>query len=361
MQDAIDTVTIEPLNPNPNSAYFREISEEVNGNLNSFLPKVVGQVSLKRQLQFRLRGHLRGLDRGRGGLQPLLLQGPRGWGKSDIVRGVGKRLSSATKEAPKPFIEINCASLTSIGKFIDATSQFLAGPESGAGAECTIFLDEIHTACTQFRSWFLSLVSPNADNRARVNFGGQEFELDYSLVTIICATTNPQALSDPLKSRLNVIALDSYSKSDMEKIINLKLDAFASKDGGHRPSVTESAMENLVNVSRQTPRFSVRLAKDLYDYCQIEDVKSFDAKHWRGFATQFNIKPFGLNMSEWRILQTLNQNGALTLTGLAARLSMDRTAIQRDSEIVLLENGLVTIGEEGRSITAAGRQALAGF
>ena len=59
-------------------------------------------------------------------------------------------------------------------------------------------------------------------------------------------------------------------------------------------------------------------------------------------------------ITEKQILETLHECGSATLTGLAAKLGLSKTALQRDHELYLLGKNLMEIDGK-RKITAQGR------
>ena len=320
-----------------------------------FMPKIVGQAPAKAQIKQRVKSYLRT----RGYLAPILLVAPRGYGKTVFTRGMGKRLLLSTHDQPKPFVEINGSTLKSVGAFIEVVSSYLAGPDGG-GAEVTVFIDEVHSCDKKVRDFLLSFISPNGEGMCRVIHGGQEFEINYRQLTLLMATTDAQKLTEAFKSRCNVIALNTYTKAEMAEVLNQYLDRSAKSYGLPRPTITEAVEDDLVSVCRRTPRFAVKVADDLVQFCANEEQEAVDKKLFRKFVKAFDIHRYGLNRNELRVLQALHDGGAMTLNALAARVSIERSMIQRDCENILHENGLIVI-DGTRAITAKGREALAGW
>ena len=61
----------------------------------------------------------------------------------------------------------------------------------------------------------------------------------------------------------------------------------------------------------------------------------------------------GISYTEKQILQALNDCGSATLTGLAAKIGLSKSALQRDHELYLLNKGLIEIDGK-RKITGKG-------
>ena len=70
-------------------------------------------------------------------------------------------------------------------------------------------------------------------------------------------------------------------------------------------------------------------------------------------SDKVGILPLGISHTEKQILQTLNACGSATLTGLAAKIGLSKTALQRDHELYLLNKGLMEIDGK-RKITGRG-------
>ncbi len=329
-----------------------DLETELNGE---FMPKMIGQSHVKAQIRQRILTFMRT----GGSLNPILFVAPRGGGKTHAVRGMAKRLLSSTREKHKEFVEINGATLKSVGAFIDVVGKYLAGPDGGA-QEVTIFIDEVHACDVKVRNFLLSFISPNAEGRCRVLHNGQEFEVDYRSLSLIMATTDAQKLTEAFKSRCNVIAMNTYSKSEMKQILDQYLDAMAKRHGLVRPHVTESVEEDLISICRRTPRFAVKYAEDLVNFCANGSVETLDRKGFLKFVKDYDIHPCGLNRNELRVLEALQTNGAMTLNALSACVGLEKSMIQKDCENILHEHGLIVIDGK-RSITGKGRTVLAGW
>lgn len=331
---------------------IQAVMEEMDGK---FMPKIIGQAAAKAQVAQRLKSYFRT----KGYLAPILFESPRGYGKTNFVRGMGKRLISESTGEPKPFVEINGSTLKYVGSFLDAIGKYLSGPEGG-GTEVTVFIDEVHAADIKFRNFLLSFISPNGEGRCRVLHGGQEFEVDYRMLTFIMATTNSEKLTEAFKSRCNRIVLNSYTKTEMKAILDQYLALWAKQFGTLVPGVSESVEDDLVSVCRRTPRFAVKIAEDLVNFSANEKITLVDQKVFKRFVKTFDIHRFGLNRNELRVLQALQDGGAMTLNALSARVGIERTTIQKDCETILHENGLLLI-DGTRSITGKGREVLKGW
>jgi Holliday junction DNA helicase RuvB len=347
-----DIIELEAAAPEVHSE-IQAVLDEMQSD--AIMPKIIGQNVAKAQVRQRILSFFRT----KGFLAPILFEAPRGYGKTCFVRSMGKRLVSQVTGEPKPFVEITGGTLKSVGALIDAIGKYLAGPDGGS-QEVTVFIDEIHAADKKVRDFLLSFISPSAEGRSRVLHNGQEFEVDFRFLTFFMATTDSDKLSEAFKSRCNRIVLNLYTKSEMKQILDQYLDSMAKLHGLPRPTVSEEVAEDLVSICRRTPRFAVKRADDLVQFCANENTTKLGRKEFRKYVKAFDIHPCGLNANEIRVLQALQDGGAMTLNALVGRTALEKRMIQQDCETILHENGLIIIDGK-RSITGKGRDVLRGW
>lgn len=354
MNHAGQVIDVETVPATDMLPAVKAVLDEMRGEA-PIMPKIVGQRVAKAQVRQRILSYIRT----KGFLAPILFEAPRGYGKTCFVRSMGKRLVSMTTGESKPFVEITGGTLKSVGAFVDAVGKYLAGPDGGS-QEVTVFIDEIHAADKKVRDFLLSFISPSAEGRSRVIHNGQEFEVDFRYLTFFMATTDSQKLTEAFKSRCNRIVLNLYSKVEMKQILDQYLDSMAKKHGLVRPTVSDEVIDDLVSVCRRTPRFAVKTAEDLVQFCANEEFDKVGRKEFRKYVKEFDIHPYGLNANEIRVLQALQDGGAMTLNALSFRTQLERGMVQRDCEAILHENGLIVV-DGTRSITGKGREVLRGW
>ena len=79
----------------------------------------------------------------------------------------------------------------------------------------------------------------------------------------------------------------------------------------------------------------------------------FSIYDFEALSDSVGILPLGITYTEKQILETLNNCGSATLTGLAAKLGLSKSALQRDHELYLLNKNLMAIDGK-RKITSQG-------
>lgn len=283
--------------------------------------------------------------------QPILIEGQRGGGKTTLMRSFAAQLTSSLlkkpdgKPAAKKYIEVNGSSFKSVSGFVDS----IVTPNQDA--EVTIAIDEVHTLEKKVHDWLLSVLLPDSQTlRSHASHSGMDFEFDFRNISFIAATTNPEKLSDAMKTRFFRVQLEDYSISEMIKIIKL-----------HAPDVSfsDEAVKELALVSRGTARKGKDMALASRDYLTVkqDDKENFNLKDFNALKKHLRIYPLGLLENEVKALNALHVHRGLTLTGLACKLQLDPTTVRRDVEKYLLEKELLTI-DGLRFITKRGQEVL---
>ncbi len=119
----------------------------------------------------------------------------------------------------------------------------------------------------------------------------------------------------------------------------------------------EEALSMLSETSRGNARSCVLRAKEVKLYADRFEIKRFTKEDAEKFFFILDILPHGLNRIEWQILNILRKEGNCTLSMLAAKTGLSRTAIQRDHELYLIRKGFISI-DNVRYITSNGCKVL---
>jgi Holliday junction resolvasome RuvABC ATP-dependent DNA helicase subunit len=276
-----------------------------------------------------------------GQLPFLCITGQKGGGKSTLLRAFHHELIRADKTRPK-FIEVNAASMGVKGFFEDIVPIWQEGH--------VLFIDECHNLTEKLQELFLTLLDSRDEVKREISYGGETFEIDFSVSSIIMATTDPQSLCDPLRSRLNVIELTSYTPQELLRIFSDNLEKY-------RIGVSKEVLDDASGVLRGDPRQAALIVKDMCNpWCLANGMDQLELHEWRRFRKEMGILPFGLEQSEVEILRALNE-GPLNLTGLSGATGLSRSAVQFQFEQRLVKLRLIEIGQK-REITQKGRGVL---
>ena len=119
----------------------------------------------------------------------------------------------------------------------------------------------------------------------------------------------------------------------------------------------EEALSMLSETSRGNARSCVLRAKEVKLYADRYEITRFTKEDAEKLFFILDILPHGLNRIEWQILNILRKEGNCTLSMLAAKTGLSRTAIQRDHELYLIRKGFISI-DNVRYITGNGCKVL---
>ncbi len=304
----------------------------------NYFPNIVGQRTVKNQLGFQLEAY-----RSTSFLAPICMVAKRGAGKTDIMRGMREHLTDEKKQ-PKPFVEINGASLKNPSGLVN--KAFIPYQNRAV----TYFIDEVHAMHPSVQEFMLSVISPNVERKAKTHFDGMDLEFDFLLQSFLFATTDPQKLSPAFKSRCRRIDLEPYSDKNIAEVLN----RHAARIG----VVFRKDVEiEVATVCRNTPREAVKILDDIRQFCDVKRRKDFNFIDWTSLRKTLNILPLGLNSSEHQVLRLLGKHGEMSLTHISNSLAMKRGAVQGDIEPFLMEKNLIRIDGK-RHITALGLEVL---
>ena len=116
-------------------------------------------------------------------------------------------------------------------------------------------------------------------------------------------------------------------------------------------------LEEISKTVRNNARSAVKRAEEITLYCGKMENRFFSLDDFEQLSDHVGILPYGISFTEKQILEVLNNCGSCTLTGLAAKLGLSKTALQRDHELYLLNKSLIEIDGK-RKITDVGIEVL---
>lgn len=304
--------------------------------LKDYFQEIIGQEKAKKNLSLHIDGY-----QANKFVPPILFISPRGTGKTSFMSSFAANLKGSDGN-PKPFLNINCASVKNLGQFVD---QIIIPFQD---KEVTYGFDESHCLPKDVTNWLLSVISPNKERKSSNYYNNNLFQWDFHQTSFISGTTNPEKLSEAYKSRQERIDLDEYSDLELIKILHRNSNGVFYKD---------NIELEIVSVCRSTPREIVKISDKIKQYCDIKKNYEFNKNDWIELKNRAGINYLGFNSHEIKYLHCLKESGELTLTMLAAKLRLDRTTVQRDIERFLFEKSLINV-EGKRFLTHLGREAL---
>lgn len=302
--------------------------------MNNYFPDLIGQKAVKRKLSFYIDAF------NKTGVCPfLLLTGAKGLGKTEFAKSFGKNLvnEDGTK---RNFLEINCSTIKNNEQFFEQIFLPLI-----ADNEITILFDECHALPKDLTMAFLTIFNTETRTRKSFEWNEMSFEFDFKKQTFIFATTESDQIFPPLKDRLTNVDFEPYSRSELGAILRLCAP---------EAEITEDCLEEVSTSVRNNARNAVMRAKEISLYCGAKQKFIFTVKDFQDLCNQVSILPLGLTYTEKQILECLKK-GSATLTGLAAKLGLSKTSIQKDHELYLLNKNLIEIDGK-RKITSFGME-----
>lgn len=298
------------------------------------LNDIIGQEGTKRKLNFFLTN--------KGVVPHLMFVSEKGCGKTSIARVFANNLKNYAGFT-KNIVEINCSTIKNIVKF---TNEYLV-PQIW-GREVTIIFDEASEMPRDVTMALLTLLNPTPDHINTLRLGERTIKIDFSKQTFIFCTTEPQKVFHALMDRCERVDLEPYSIENLTNILQANISIGVEYD----------VLKKLATMSRGNPRAAIKMSENVNGFVRQNGLYKFGQEELEHFAFTLNILPLGLTRTELEILKILQDFSLVRLSHIAAKLGMTATSIQRYFENYLLRNKLISICNNGRSLTDNGREYL---
>lgn len=301
--------------------------------MNNYFPNLVGQHNVKKKLGFYLDAFHK------TGQAPFLnLIGAKGLGKTEFAKAFAKNLYNEDGDR-RSFLELNCSTIKNNEAFFEQIFLPLI-----ADNEITILFDECHALPQDLTMAFLTIFNTEKNSIKKFDWNEMTFTFNFKRQTFIFATTESDKIFPPLKDRLTTIDFEPYNEDELAQIVKLctpEVEYF------------NNSLDRVATTIRNNARSAVKRSKEINLYCGAKDSHLFGNQQLDDLCDQVGILPMGISYTEKQILQTLNDCGSATLTGLAAKIGLSKSALQRDHELYLLNKGLMEIDGK-RKITGKG-------
>lgn len=301
--------------------------------MNNYFPDLIGQKAVKKKLSFYIEAF------NQTGVCPfLLLTGAKGLGKTQFSKAFAKNLNNQDG-SKRTFIEINCSTIRNNEQFFEQIFLPII-----CDNEVTILFDECHALPKDLTMAFLTIFNTETSTKKKFEWDEMSFEFDFKKQTFIFATTESDQIFPPLKDRLTNVDFEPYSQTELGEILRLCAP---------ETMIQDNCLKEVSKSVRNNARNAVMRAKEISLYCGAKKKFLFSLKDYKDLCDQVSILPLGLTYTEKQILEVLNKQGSATLTGLAAKLGLSKTSIQKDHELYLLNKNLIEI-DGRRKITSKG-------
>ncbi len=271
----------------------------------------------------------------------LLFYGPAGLGKTTLATLAAKEMNANLKVATGP-------SLQKLGD--------LAAVLSNLENQDVLFIDEAHRLSKPVEE----MLYPAMESRkffvvVGKGLASREICLDLPAFTLIAATTRPNLLSNPLRSRFGAIfRFDYYNLEEIKTIIERSAKLMKVK-------LNPEAITMLAKASRFTPRVANRLLKRARDFVEVNNSKIIDADIISETLKLLAIDCLGLESSERCLLEVIIKkfnNRPVGVNSLAAVLGEEKGTIEEIYEPYLMKIGFLQRTPLGRTATEAAYKHL---
>ena len=305
-----------------------------------YFPELIGQYAVKKKLSFYLEAFAKTK------VCPfLLLLGAKGLGKTEFSKAFAKNLYNDDGDR-RTFLELNCSTIKNNDQFFEQIFLPII-----ADNEITVLFDECHALPLDLTMAFLTVFNTEKTSRKNFEWNEQTFEFNFKRQTFIFATTESDKIFPPLKDRLTVVDFEPYNAEELGAILELCAPDVTFADG---------CIEEIATTVRNNARSAVMRAKEITLYCGAKENFHFTLDNFKELSDSVGILPRGITFTEKQILEVLNNCGSCTLTGLAAKLGLSKTALQRDHELYLLGKSFMEIDGK-RKITKTGMELCEAF
>jgi Holliday junction DNA helicase RuvB len=295
----------------------------------------------QRRLINYLAAHIEAARRQAQSLPPFLFLSPPGTGKTALAEAMSTELG------------VDLYTLFASPK---TTREQLVATLAAMNHADLLLIDECHRLPDPAQELLFRAI----DDRkvpARAEDGRLDETQSHSICefSLVAATTDPDRLLRPFRSRLVSIQFDPYTPEDLK--------AIAERVAGlHHYSISPQAARALALMPGfSTPR-QVELYIDEMARFADEGERELGKRHLEKLLRHKGIDHHGLEPYHRRYLLVLAESaqGSCSLTSLASRLSLPDRTLRHIVEPLLFEQRLIEItGNHWRVLTSAGRRAAA--
>ena len=278
-------------------------------------------------------------------LPHMFIVGQRGQGKTMLATQVAKNLRSKSLGKVKPMLTINCSTLKNVRQFIeDIVLQYVRDQH------ITLFFDEVHEMPVPIQTCLLTVLNPNKHNMNTLRFEDYHIEFDFTKVSFIFATTDPQRVITPLKDRCRMVHMEEYQYDELGQIV---------KNNSEDLEFDEETLRDIASVCRGNARNATLMAKDnILQFARRHNVSYIDMSIWNRIKGVLGILPLGLENTELQILKVLKERNICSLTNISAVTGLSTQALRAEFELYPLKHNLMEIAQGGRRLTKQGREYL---
>ncbi len=291
------------------------------------LAEYVGQSAIKRNVGIVIEAAKKRGDT----IDHMLFYGSAGLGKTTLAHIIAKEMNVGITVTSGPAIER-----------VGDLGAILTNLSDGD----VLFIDEIH----RLRKTVEEVLYPAMEDGVIDLIVGKgpsarSVQLDLPRFTLIGATTQMGALSNPLRNRFgSVYRLAFYSDIEMQTIVRRSAMLL-------QVPLDDAAAEIIAQRSRRTPRVANRLVRRVRDYAQANDRERVTAAVVEEALGLLDIDAMGLEAMDRALLAKIIDDfggGPVGVKTLAAALGEEVYTVEEVYEPYLIQQGFVMRTPRGR-------------
>ena len=292
----------------------------------------IGQKDLIRRLKIAVEA-----ARGRGEpLEHVLLHGPPGLGKTTLAHVVATEMKAQVHVTSGPV-------LTKGADLVGILTKLSPGD--------VLFIDEVHRLPAIVEEYLYPAMEDfKVDITLDSGMHARTITMPLPPFTLIGATTRLGLLTGPMRDRFGIRHhLDFYEAPELHEILRHNARALKLK-------AEESALAELSQRSRGTPRIANRLLRRVRDFAAVEANGQVTLPITREALKLEGINERGLDQQDRTFLETLIKvydGGPAGVEAIAASLGEEVDTLTDVIEPYLLKTGLVLRTRQGRKATKA--------
>ena len=290
----------------------------------------IGQDKTKENLRILL---LAAKERGHSP-EHILFYGPPGLGKTTLSHLIASEMGGNMKITSGPAID-------KVGDLASILTNLSPGD--------ILFIDEIHRLNKMIEEvLYPAMESGVLDIIIGKGPSARTIQLELPPFTLIAATTRISLLSSPLRSRFSggVFRLEFYKENEIAQIVKRSATILGFK-------TEDSAVKEIAQRSRQTPRTANYFLKRCRDYAQVHKLP-LNKEVVRKTLELLEIDSKGLTKTDRAILDVIINKfggGPVGLSTIAASLSEEQSTLEDINEPYLMQLGFLERTPRGRVAT----------
>ena len=268
-------------------------------------------------------------------LDPVLLHGPPGLGKTTLAHIIANELGVNLKVTSGPVLD---------------KPGDLAGLLTSLEEGDVLFIDEIHRLSPEVEEYLYSAMEDYViDIMIDKGPGARSVRISLNHFTLVGATTRSGLLTAPLRARFGITcALEYYDVEDIMKIVRRSA-------GILRIGIDGEAAREISLRSRGTPRIANALLRRVRDFAQVKGNGYIDLPIARFALDALNIDKRGLDQIDNKILHTIItkfKGGPVGAGTIATAVGEEAGTLEEVYEPFLIKEGFIQRTPRGRIATS---------